>query len=76
LSDIDEIQEFARVKPTIAAAELGRFMNAMRRHQDIVVSTDPDDTVWSDTADLLEEVCARLDRLDRRTKTVREGHHE
>ena len=63
MTDIDEIKEFARVKPTIAAAELGRFMNAMRRLQDIVVSTDPDDTVWSDTADLLEDVCARLERF-------------
>jgi acyl-coenzyme A thioesterase PaaI-like protein len=57
----DDIREFARVKPTVAPAEMGRFMTAMRRLQDIAVSTDPDPALWDDTAALLEAVCARLE---------------
>ncbi|MCV6980764.1 PaaI family thioesterase [Mycolicibacterium pulveris] len=33
----------------------------MRRLQDIVVSTDPEASVWDDTAALLEDVCTRLE---------------
>ena len=36
-------------------------MTAMRRLQDIVVSTNPDDTLWDDAAGQIEEVCARLE---------------
>jgi acyl-coenzyme A thioesterase PaaI-like protein len=57
----DEIREFARVQPTVATAEMGRFMAAMRRLQDIAVSTNPAPQLWNDTAALLEDVCARLE---------------
>ncbi|OBA89867.1 thioesterase [Mycolicibacterium elephantis] len=57
----DHIREFARVQPTVAGPELARFMTAMRRLQDIVVSADPDPSVWNDSAALLEDVCARLE---------------
>lgn len=57
----DHIREFARIKPTVVGPELARFMTAMRRLQDIVVSTDPDPSVWDDTAALLEDVCTRLE---------------
>jgi acyl-coenzyme A thioesterase PaaI-like protein len=57
----NDIREFARIKPTVAAPEMGRFVAAMRRLQNIAVSADPDATLWDDTAELLEDVCARLE---------------
>ena len=57
----NEIREFARVEPVDAPPEMARFMAAMRRLQDIAVSTDPDAALWTDTAELLEGVCARLE---------------
>jgi acyl-coenzyme A thioesterase PaaI-like protein len=57
----DEIREFAKVQPTLGAPEMGRFMAAMRRLQDIAVSANPTEQVWDGTAALLEEVCARLE---------------
>ena len=62
MTDTDnEIREFARVQAVEATPEMARFMTAMRRLQDIVVSTNPDATVWNDTAELVEDVCARLE---------------
>jgi acyl-coenzyme A thioesterase PaaI-like protein len=58
----DDIREFARVTPAEATPELARFMAAMRRLQDIAVSTSPDEPVWNDTAALIEDVCARLEQ--------------
>jgi hypothetical protein len=58
----DGIREFARVTPAEVTPELARFMAAMRRLQDIAVSTSPDETVWNDTAALIEDVCARLEQ--------------
>jgi hypothetical protein len=52
---------FPEIKPTDAGPELGRFMTAMRRLQDIVVSTNPDDTLWADVAGQIEDLCARLE---------------
>ncbi|WP_238888299.1 PaaI family thioesterase [Mycobacterium sp. IDR2000157661] len=57
----NHIREFARVKPTTAGPEMGRFMAAMRRLQDIAVSSDPDASLWDDSAELLEDICARLE---------------
>jgi acyl-coenzyme A thioesterase PaaI-like protein len=57
----DEIREFARVQPTVAPPEMGRFMTAMRRLQDLAVSTDPDAALWNDAAEHIEDVCARLE---------------
>jgi hypothetical protein len=57
----DEIREFARITPVAAAPEMARFMSAIRRLQDIAVSTNPDETLWSDTAELVEGICARLE---------------
>ena len=62
MTDTDnEIREFARVEPAEASPEMARFMTAMRRLQDIVVSTNPDPTLWDDTAELVEDVCTRLE---------------
>jgi acyl-coenzyme A thioesterase PaaI-like protein len=57
----DDIREFARVTPVEATPELARFMTAMRRLQDIAVSTNPDQAGWNDAAALIEEVCGRLE---------------
>jgi hypothetical protein len=57
----DDIREFARVTPVEVAPEMARFMAAMRRLQDIVVSTNPDESLWNDTPELIEGVCARLE---------------
>jgi len=57
----DDIREFARVTAVDTTPELARFMTAMRRLQDIAVSTNPDQTVWNDTAALIEDACARLE---------------
>lgn len=62
MTDTEEhIREFARIKPTVAGPELTRFLTAMRRLQDIVVSTNPEPSVWDDTAALLEDVCTQLE---------------
>lgn len=58
----DHIREFARARPTVAPPEMGRFMTAMRRLQDIAVSTDPDATLWNDGAEHLEALCGRLEQ--------------
>ncbi|MDT5282702.1 MAG: hypothetical protein QOJ20_3897, partial [Mycobacterium sp.] len=52
---------FPEIKPIDAGPELGRFITAMRRLQDIVVSTNPDDTLWADGAGQIEDLCARLE---------------
>ena len=52
---------FPGIKPFDAGPELGRFMTAMRRLQDIVVSTNPDDSLWADAAGQIEDLCARLE---------------
>ncbi len=57
----DEIREFARITPVDAAPEMARFMAAMRRLQDIAVSTNPDEALWNDAAELIEGICARLE---------------
>jgi hypothetical protein len=62
VTDTDkEIREFARVEPVDAPPEMARFMTAMRRLQDIAVSTNPDPALWIDTAEAIEDVCARLE---------------
>jgi len=41
---------------------MARFMTAMRRLQDIAVSTNPDERLWNDAAELIEGVGARLEK--------------
>jgi acyl-coenzyme A thioesterase PaaI-like protein len=57
----DEIREFARVTPVDATPQMARFMAAVRRLQNIAVSTNPDAALWNDTAELIEDACARLE---------------
>jgi acyl-coenzyme A thioesterase PaaI-like protein len=56
-----DIREFARVTTVDASPEMARFIAAMRRLQDIAVSTNPDEALWNDTAVLIEGVWARLE---------------
>jgi hypothetical protein len=52
---------FPEIKPVDAGPELGRFMAAMRRLQDVVVSTNPDEGLWADAAGQIQDLCARLE---------------
>ncbi|WAJ43843.1 PaaI family thioesterase [Mycobacterium sp. Aquia_216] len=53
---------FPDVKPVEAAPpELGAFVAAMRRLQDLTVSTNPDPALWAAAAAHLDNACALLD---------------
>jgi acyl-coenzyme A thioesterase PaaI-like protein len=53
---------FPDVKPVEdAPAELGPFVAALRRLQDLTVSTKPDPALWAAAATHLENACALLD---------------
>jgi acyl-coenzyme A thioesterase PaaI-like protein len=53
---------FPQIKPLdYAPPELGRFVAAMRRLQDLTVSTNPDSSMWTTAAQHVENACALLD---------------
>jgi len=53
---------FPEIKPAEHAAPgLGRFVAALRRLQDLTVSTDPGGSTWTTAALLVEDACALLD---------------
>jgi len=53
---------FPDVRPVEdAPEELGRFVAALRRLQDLTVSTDPGASRWGDAAAYLDSACALLD---------------
>ena len=53
---------FPRISPIEEApAELGRFVAALRRLQDLTVSTNPDSSMWAAAARHVENACALLD---------------
>lgn len=52
---------FPELKPLDTPAGLGRFVAAMRRLQDLTVSTNPDSSTWVSAAEQVENVCAQLD---------------
>lgn len=53
---------FPEVRPVEdAPPELGRFVAAMRRLQDLTVSTRPDGELWAAAAEHVEHACALLD---------------
>jgi acyl-coenzyme A thioesterase PaaI-like protein len=56
-----QTQAFPEIKPVASAPELGRFMTAVRRLQDIVVSANPDNALWAEAAGQIEDLCARLE---------------
>lgn len=57
----DENRGFARVQPVAASPGIGRFMAALRRLQDIAVSTNPDEILWNDGTMVIEDISARLE---------------
>jgi acyl-coenzyme A thioesterase PaaI-like protein len=59
---------FPEVKPLDAPPGLGRFVAAVRRLQDLTVSTDPQGSTWISAAEHVENACALLD-----DHQVREG---
>jgi acyl-coenzyme A thioesterase PaaI-like protein len=56
-----ETRGFPEIKPVHALPELERFMTAVRRLQDISVSTNPDGALWTDAAERIEDLCERLE---------------
>ena len=51
---------FPEVKPVDAPPELGRFVAAMRRLQDLTASTDPENAMWATAAERMKDLCALL----------------
>ena len=52
---------FPRYEPAHPGPGFGRFVTAMRRLQDLAVSTDPDDDIWDDAADRVQALVELLD---------------
>ena len=51
---------FPEIKPVDhAPPELGRFVAALHRLQDLTVSTNPDGSMWTTAAEHIEECSAR-----------------
>jgi hypothetical protein len=51
---------FPELKPVDGPPELARFVAAMRRLQDLTVSTNPESATWTTAAEQVESVCALL----------------
>jgi acyl-coenzyme A thioesterase PaaI-like protein len=56
-----ETRGFPEIKPIDAPPELDRFATAVRRLQDLAVSTDPGREVWTTTAEQIERICTELE---------------
>lgn len=52
---------FPELKPVDAPPELGRFVAAMRRLQDLTVSVNPDGALWASAAEHVENLCTLLE---------------
>jgi acyl-coenzyme A thioesterase PaaI-like protein len=53
---------FPEIKPVDhVPPELGRFIAAMRRLQDLTVSTNPDSALWAAAAERVENACALIE---------------
>jgi acyl-coenzyme A thioesterase PaaI-like protein len=62
VTDTDhEVHPFPELKPVDAPPELDRFVAAMRRLQDIAVSTNPDGALWAAAAERIEDLSALLE---------------
>ncbi len=74
-TEIPEIRGgFPQIKPVDdAPPELGRFVAAIRRLQDLTVSTDPDPSTWAVAAEHVEDACALLDGCQIPETSVRAG---
>ncbi|WP_029113546.1 PaaI family thioesterase [Mycobacterium sp. URHB0044] len=56
-----ETRGFPELKPVDAPPELERFAAAVRRLQDLAVSTNPDADTWSAVSETIERACAALE---------------
>lgn len=53
---------FPQISPVEdAPPELGRFVETLRRLQDLTASTNPDSSIWAGAAQYVENACALLD---------------
>ncbi len=52
---------FPELRPIEAPDDLGRFVAAMRRLQDLTVSTNPLNAHWTTAAEQVENLCALLE---------------
>jgi acyl-coenzyme A thioesterase PaaI-like protein len=52
---------FPEIKPVEMPPELGRFVAAIRRLQDLTVSTNPDGPMWATAAEHVENACTLLE---------------
>lgn len=59
-----ETRGFPELEPVDAPPELDRFATAIRRLQDLAVSTNPDPALWTTTAEQIEAVCAQLEEFE------------
>jgi hypothetical protein len=58
---VTETRGFPELKPVDAPPELERFTAALRRLQDLAVSTNPDGDTWSAVTETIENACAALE---------------
>jgi acyl-coenzyme A thioesterase PaaI-like protein len=56
-----ETRGFPELKPVDAPPELERFTAAVRRLQDLAVSTDPDGESWTAATEAIERACETLE---------------
>lgn len=62
--DYDRHGGFPVFEPAHPGPGFGRFLSAMRRLQDLAVSTDPDPQTWEDAADRVENLVSLLDPFE------------
>jgi acyl-coenzyme A thioesterase PaaI-like protein len=58
---VTETRGFPELKPVDAPPELERFAAAVRRLQDLAVSTNPDGETWDAATEAIEDACAALE---------------
>jgi len=58
---VTETRGFPELKPVDAPPELERFTAAVRRLQDLAVSTNPDDASWIAATEAIERACDTLE---------------
>jgi acyl-coenzyme A thioesterase PaaI-like protein len=56
-----ETRGFPELKPVAAPPELDGFASAVRRLQDLAVSTSPDSETWRTATDQIERICDALE---------------
>jgi acyl-coenzyme A thioesterase PaaI-like protein len=62
--DYDRHGGFPVFEPAHPGPGFGRFLSAMRRLQDLAVSTDPDPQTWEDAADRVENLVSLLEAAE------------